>query len=67
MTGFDPDYGFPENFRREVIKTARQHGAKIAASKHNVAITTVYKYIQKEKENVSANKTCCLCGAVIIN
>jgi hypothetical protein len=43
---FHPDYGYPDQLRLKVCKTAIKHGKKYAAKKHNVSITSIYIWIK---------------------
>lgn len=41
---YHPDYGLPQPYRMEVLRTAEQTNPMTAAEAHNVALSTVYKW-----------------------
>lgn len=43
---YHPDYGYPNEFRLKVCKTAVILGKRKAAQKHDVSITSVYNWLK---------------------
>ena len=41
---YHPEYGLPDDHRREVLRTAALLSVRLAASIHRVSVSTVYRW-----------------------